>query len=81
MGLFNKLFGKKDKEEIKEQVNKEKEDIGKEANEVELEEEKEEIQKVNISQRLTKSKEGFFSKLKNIFTSKSKVDDSIYDEL
>ena len=41
MGLFDKLFGKKDKEEIKEQVNKEKEDIGKEANEVELEEEKE----------------------------------------
>ena len=81
MGLFDKLFGKKDKEEIKEQVNKEKEDIGKEANEVELEEEKEEIQKVNISQRLTKSKEGFFSKLKNIFTSKSKVDDSIYEEL
>jgi len=81
MGLFGKLFGKKDKEEIKEQVNKEKEDIEKEANEVESKEEKEEIQKVNISQRLTKSKEGFFSKLKNIFTSKSKVDDSIYEEL
>ena len=81
MGLFDKLFGKKDKEEIKEQVNKEKEDIEKEGNEVESKEEKEEIQKVNISQRLTKSKEGFFSKLKNIFTSKSKVDDSIYEEL
>ncbi|MFC2272070.1 MAG: signal recognition particle receptor subunit alpha, partial [Capnocytophaga ochracea] len=81
MGLFDKLFGKKDKEEIKEQVNKEKEDIEKETNEVEFKEEKEEIQKVNISQRLTKSKEGFFSKLKNIFTSKSKVDDSIYEEL
>ena len=81
MGLFGKLFGKKDKEEIKEQVNKEKEDIEKEANEVESKEEKEEIQKVNISQRLTKSKEGFFSKLKNIFTSKSKFDDSIYEEL
>ena len=53
MGLFDKLFGKKDKEEIKEQVNKEKEDIEKEANEVESKEEKEEIQKVNISQRLT----------------------------
>ena len=81
MGLFDKLFGKKDKEEIKEQVNKEKEDTEKEANEVESKEEKEEIQKVNISQRITKSKEGFFSKLKNIFTSKSKVDDSIYEEL
>ena len=81
MGLFDKLFGKKDKEEIKEQVNKEKENIEKEANEVESKEEKEEIQKINISQRLTKSKEGFFSKLKNIFTSKSKVDDSIYEEL
>ena len=65
MGLFDKLFGKKDKEEIEEQIDKEKE----------------ENQKVNISQRLTKSKEGFFSKLKNIFTSKSKVDDSIYEEL
>lgn len=44
MGLFDKLFGKKDKEEIEEQIDKEKE----------------ENQKVNISQRLTKSKEGFF---------------------
>ena len=81
MGLFGKLFKKKEKEEIKEQIEKEKEDIEKEGNEVESKEEKEEIQKVNISQRLTKSKEGFFSKLKNIFTSKSKVDDSIYEEL
>lgn len=81
MGLFDKLFGKKDKEEIKEQADKEKETIEKESNKVEIEEEKEENQKVNISQRLTKSKEGFFSKLKNIFTTKSKVDDSIYEEL
>ena len=81
MGLFDKLFGKKDKEEIKEQSDKEKETIKKKSNKVEIEEEKEENQKVNISQRLTKSKEGFFSKLKNIFTSKSKVDDSIYEEL
>ena len=81
MGLFDKLFGKKDKEEIKEQADKEKETIEKESNKVEIEEEKEENQKVNISQRLTKSKEGFFLKLKNIFTSKSKVDDSIYEEL
>ena len=81
MGLFDKLFGKKDEEEIKEQADKEKETIEKESNKVEIEEEKEENQKVNISQRLTKSKEGFFSKLKNIFTSKSKVDDSIYEEL
>ena len=70
MGLFDKLFKKKETEEIEEQVDKEKEIV-----------EKEENQKVNISQRLTKSKEGFFSKLKNIFTSKSKVDDSIYEEL
>ena len=81
MGLFDKLFGKKDKEEIKEQADKEKETIEKESNKVEIEEKKEENQKVNISQRLTKSKEGFFSKWKNIFTSKSKVDDSIYEEL
>ena len=81
MGLFGKLFKKKENEEIKEQIDKEKEDIEKEGKEVESKEEKEEIQKVNISQRLTKSKEGFFSKLKNIFTSKSKVDDSIYEEL
>ena len=81
MGLFDKLFGKKDKEEIKEQADKEKETIEKESNKVEIEEEKEENQKVNISQRLTKSKEGFFSKLKNIYTKKSKVDDSIYEEL
>jgi len=81
MGLFDKLFRKKETEDIKETVDKEKENIEKEENEVDLKEEKEENQKVNISQRLTKSKEGFFSKLKNIFTSKSKVDDSIYEEL
>ena len=78
MGLFDKIFRKK------EEVNIEKKNIKKELNEVEVKEDvekKEEIQKVNISQRLTKSKEGFFSKLKNIFTSKSKVDDSIYEEL
>ena len=68
MGLFDKLFGKKDKEKIKEQAEKKKETIEKESNKVEIEEEKEENQKVNISQRLTKSKEGFFSKLKNIFS-------------
>ena len=81
MSLFDKLFGKKDNIGKKEQADKEKETIEKESNKVEIEEEKEENQKVNISQRLTKSKEGFFSKLKNIFTSKSKVDDSIYEEL
>ena len=81
MGLFDKLFRKKENEEIKEQVDQEKDKIEKTLNEAELKEEKEENQKVNISQRLTKSKEGFFSKLKNIFTSKSKVDDSIYEEL
>jgi len=81
MGLFDKLFRKKENEEIKEQVDQEKDKVEKVLNEVDLKEEKEENQKVNISQRLTKSKEGFFSKLKNIFTSKSKVDDSIYEEL
>ncbi|WP_035495335.1 signal recognition particle-docking protein FtsY [Fusobacterium sp. oral taxon 370] len=76
------------KEEIKEKIIEEiKEEVKVESlekieNEVVEEVSKvEEPVKVNISQRLTKSKEGFFSKLKNIFTSKSKVDDSIYEEL
>ena len=74
------------KEEIKEEVKVEStqntENIEKVENEVVEEATKvEEPVKVNISQRLTKSKEGFFSKLKNIFTSKSKIDDSIYEEL
>jgi len=77
------------KEEIKEEVKVEStestqntENIEKVENEVVEEAAKvEEPVKVNISQRLTKSKEGFFSKLKNIFTSKSKIDDSIYEEL
>ena len=81
------------KEEIKEEVREEvkvestesiqnTENIEKVENEVVEEAAKvEEPVKVNISQRLTKSKEGFFSKLKNIFTSKSKIDDSIYEEL
>lgn len=45
-------------------------------NKIELHEEK-----VNISERLTKSKQGFFAKLKNIFTAKSKISDDIYEEL
>lgn len=77
------------KEEVKEEVKVEStentqntENIEKVENEVVEEAAKvEEPVKVNISQRLTKSKEGFFSKLKNIFTSKSKIDDSIYEEL
>ena len=68
------------KQEIKEEVKIESSE--KIENEVVEEVVKvEEPVKVNISQRLTKSKEGFFSKLKNIFTSKSKIDDSIYEEL
>ena len=59
------------KEEVKEQIIEKVEEIKTEIKE----------EKVNISQRLTKSKEGIFSKLKNIFTSKSKIDDSIYEEL
>lgn len=95
MGIFDKLFRRnknveteevekveEKKEELKEEI---KEEIKKEVkveNEVVEEVAKvEEPVKVNISQRLTKSKEGFFSKLKNIFTSKSKIDDSIYEEL
>ena len=81
MSLFDKLFGKKDNIEKKEQADKEKESIEKNESKISEVGVKEENQKVNISQRLTKSKEGFFSKLKNIFTSKSKVDDSIYEEL
>lgn len=38
-------------------------------------------EKVNISERLTKSKQGFFAKLKNIFTTKSKISEDIYEEL
>ena len=81
MSLFDKLFGKKDNIGKKEQADKEKESIEKNESKISEVGVKEENQKVNISQRLTKSKEGFFSKLKNIFTSKSKVDDSIYEEL
>lgn len=99
MGLFDKLFGKKEKaeeakEELKEGV-KEKEqeiiEISKEIKEIKekdeiidkrIEEIREEVnEKVNMSERLTKSKQGFFAKLKNIFSSKSKISESIYEEL
>ncbi|MDY5305847.1 signal recognition particle-docking protein FtsY [Fusobacterium gastrosuis] len=92
MGLFDKLFGKKEKaEEAKEGV-KEKEqeviEISKEIKEKDeiidkrIEEIREEVnEKVNMSERLTKSKQGFFAKLKNIFSSKSKISESIYEEL
>ena len=95
MGIFDKLFRRnknveteevekveEKKEEIKEEVKEEiKEEVKVENEVVEEVAKVEEPVKVNISQRLTKSKEGFFSKLKNIFTSKSKIDDSIYEEL
>lgn len=88
MGLFDKLFGKKEKaEEAKEDV-KEKEqkiiEISKEIKEKDeiIDKGIEEInEKVNMSERLTKSKQGFFAKLKNIFSSKSKISESIYEEL
>lgn len=74
MGLFNKLFWKKNQEEKVDELldNKLKKD------EI-IEEEKNE--KVNLSERLTKSKEGFFAKLKNIFVSKSNISEEIYEEL
>ena len=95
MGIFDKLFRRnknveteevekveEKKEELKEEIKEEIKEEVKVENEVVEEVTKiEEPVKVNISQRLTKSKEGFFSKLKNIFTSKSKIDDSIYEEL
>lgn len=95
MGIFDKLFRRnknveteevekveEKKEELKEEIKEEiKEEVKVENEVVEEAAKVEEPVKVNISQRLTKSKEGFFSKLKNIFTSKSKIDDSIYEEL
>ena len=95
MGIFDKLFRRnknveteevekveEKKEELKEEIKEKiKEEVKVENEVVEEVAKVEEPVKVNISQRLTKSKEGFFSKLKNIFTSKSKIDDSIYEEL
>ena len=66
-----KEFLKEVKEDIKEEIEVK----------IETVENKISDSKENISERLTKSKEGFFSKLKNIFTSKSKIDDTIYEEL
>ena len=66
-----KEFLKEVKEDIKEEIEVQ----------IETVENKISDSKENISERLTKSKEGFFSKLKNIFTSKSKIDDTIYEEL
>ena len=93
MGFFDKIFKKKEEkiEEIQKKIetnlneNIEKiKDIEKDTKEflkIETVENKISDSKENISERLTKSKEGFFSKLKNIFTSKSKIDDTIYEEL
>lgn len=90
MGLFDKLFkNNKEKSEIKEEIKEKIEEVLEDVVEFkeELKEEISEIaaeikeEKVNISERLTKSKEGFFTKLKNLFTSKSKISDSIYEEL
>lgn len=78
MGLFDKIFKSKEKEKL-EELSTELNEKNNEKQENNLEEIKEE--KVNISERLTKSKEGFFTKLKNIFSTKSKISDSIYEEL
>lgn len=84
MGLFDKLFGKKseiEKEKI-EKINETEEEVllDKEEDLKNVPNEKND-EKINISERLTKSKEGFFSKLKNIFVSKSKISEEIYEEL
>lgn len=96
MGLFNRFFKKKEEEKennIKEEINleenlkklEETEDLKDEEKELITEDKNLEVpvekEKNNISQRLTKSREGFFSKLKNIFTSKSKVSEELYEEL
>lgn len=79
MSLFDKIFKSKEKEKQKE-ISLVLSDTEKEEKEnIALDEIKEE--KVNISERLTKSKEGFFKKLKNIFSTKSKISDSLYEEL
>lgn len=76
MGLFDKIFKNKEKEKL-EKNSAELNNIEKEK--ITLDEIKEE--KVNISERLTKSKQGFFGKLKNLFSAKSKINDSLYEEL
>lgn len=76
MGLFDKIFKNKEKEKL-EKNSAELSNIEKEK--ITLDEIKEE--KVNISERLTKSKQGFFGKLKNLFSAKSKINDSLYEEL
>ncbi|WP_022818876.1 signal recognition particle-docking protein FtsY [Fusobacterium russii] len=76
MGLFDKIFKNKEKEKL-EKNSAELSNIEKEK--ITLDEIKEE--KVNISERLTKSKQGFFGKLKNLFSEKSKINDSLYEEL
>lgn len=86
MGLFSKLFGKKNQEEKvdelldnelkKDEITEEEKNENEENFPTELKNEK-----VNLSERLTKSKEGFFAKLKNIFVSKSNISEEIYEEL
>lgn len=77
MGIFKKIFSRNisEKKETNEEINLEKK-LNEENN---LEEQKE--VKVDISTRLTKSREGFFKKLKNIFLTKSKITEETYEEL
>ncbi|MDO4690209.1 MAG: signal recognition particle-docking protein FtsY [Fusobacterium sp.] len=81
MNLFNKLFKNKEKIKEKNEDTEIKTDEVKKSEISEIVEGEKISEKVNISERLTKSKEGFFSKLKNIFTTKSKISDALYEEL
>lgn len=93
MGFFNKLFGKKNKDEEKEIEEQKKEEIIKEESEMMSEEKLGEVEELEDSkekkntffstlrEKLFKSRTGFFGALKNIFSGKSIIDGEMYEEL
>jgi fused signal recognition particle receptor len=84
MGIFNKLFNKKDENKKDENKNSEnKEDINNIENKGNKEstEEKEKKEEANLREKLTKPRTGFFSKLKTFFTGKNLIDDAMYEEM
>lgn len=91
MGFFKKLFGHKKEESKQEEIKEEKveEVLSEKENTTEIVENLEEKEQkeekkgvlVSLKEKLFKSRDGFFSKLKKVFTGSTIVDDEMYEEL
>lgn len=84
MAFWNKLFGKKEEEQIEEKKrsSEEKEEAREERTEENsLEAEKSKGIFASLHEKLFRTREGLFSKMKSLFSSRNVIDDEMYEEL